>query len=94
MTCQTISNTSVTHGVRHVGPTVPILPAAVAFFADTLGHQIVGVKPGYLAVFVSDGTVMITLWQSTPNAATFDRHQLVGLYHLALRVQDLETVAA
>lgn len=93
MTEQTASHSSTTQGVHHVGLTVPDLPATVAFFTDALGHQIVGTKPDYPAVFVSDGTVMITLWQAAPHAASFDRHRQVGLHHLALRVQDLEALA-
>lgn len=88
------SNPSTTHGVHHVGLTVLDLSATLAFFTDTLGHQIVGTKPDYPAVFVSDGTVMITLWQAAPDAAPFDRRRQVGLHHLALRVHDLEGLAA
>ncbi|MGE0860846.1 MAG: VOC family protein [Gammaproteobacteria bacterium] len=83
----------LTTGAHHVGLTVPDLAAAVAFFTDTLGHRVVGGKPDYPATFVSDGTVLITLWQAAPGAATFDRHRHLGLHHLALRVADLDAVA-
>lgn len=86
--------TALTAGAHHVGLTVPNLNAAVDFFTDTLGHRVVGEKPDYPAVFVSDGTVMITLWQAAPGAARFDRHQHLGLHHLALQVHDLDAVAA
>ena len=46
--------------------------------------------PDYPAVFVSDGTVMITLWQAEDPASAirFDRRRVIGLHHLALRVPD------
>lgn len=84
----------LTAGTHHVGLTVPDLATAVAFFTDALGLRVVGGKPDYPATFVSDGTVMITLWQAAPGAATFDRHHHLGLHHLALRVADLDAVAA
>ena len=80
---------AVTRGVHHVGLTVPDLAAARGFFVDTLGFRQVGQRPEYPAVFVSDGTVMITLWQAAdPASATaFDRANNVGLHHLALQVE-------
>ena len=80
----------VTRGAHHIGLTVPDLTATRAFFVDTLGYAQVGEKPDYPAVFVSDGTVMITLWQVTDpaRATAFDRKQVVGLHHLALAVAD------
>ena len=85
-----MSDTPVTQGVHHVGLTVPNLERVRAFFLDTLGFRQVGAKPEYPAVFVSDGQVMITLWQATDgeNAVPFDRRNNVGLHHLALRLPD------
>ena len=88
------SNAPATHGVHHVGLTVPDLAATRSFFTDALGYRVVGEKPDYPAVFVSDGTLMVTLWQADAAAAAFDRHHQVGLHHLALRVADLDGVAA
>lgn len=93
MTEPTPPGAALTAGAHHVGLTVPDLHAAVNFFTDALGHRIVGEKPDYPAVFVSDGTVMITLWQAAPGAAAFDRHRHLGLHHLALQVRDLDGVA-
>ncbi|WP_313953702.1 VOC family protein [Accumulibacter sp.] len=77
---------AVTRGVHHVGLTVPDIAATRAFFVDVLGFDQVGERPDYPAVFVSDGTVMITLWQAAdPATATaFDRKNVIGLHHLAL----------
>ncbi len=84
-----------TQGVHHVGLTVPDINIARAFFVDALGFTQVGEKPEYPAVFVSDGTVMITLWRAEdPATATgFNRRSNIGLHHLALQVastRDLE----
>ncbi|MBV1931691.1 MAG: VOC family protein [Porticoccaceae bacterium] len=81
-----------TQGAHHVGLTVPNLAQARDFFIDVLGYQQVGGKPEYPAVFVSDGSIMITLWQAeNPEAVTsFDRRNNIGLHHLALGVSDVE----
>ncbi len=77
-----------TGGAHHVGLTVPDLAEAVRFFQDGLDFQKVGEVPAYPAAFLSDGEVMITLWQATDGTAAvgFDRHRNLGLHHLALRV--------
>ncbi|MEM1231165.1 MAG: VOC family protein [Pseudomonadota bacterium] len=84
-----------TAGAHHVGLTVPDITAAAHFFIDALGFAPVGEVPDYPALFVSDGTVMITLWQAEhPATATpFDRRRNIGLHHLALVVHDLDAVA-
>ncbi len=81
-----------TNGVHHVGLTVPNLAVTLTFFTDVLGYQTVGEIPDYPAVFLSDGTTMITLWQvkDIENAVPFDRHNVVGLHHLALTVDSID----
>ena len=82
-----------TRGVHHAGLTVPDLAAAKTFFEEGLGFEQVGEIPDYPAVFLSDGAVMITLWQAAngAGAAPFDRRHSIGLHHLALEVAgDLE----
>ena len=83
-------DTALTKGVHHVGLTVPDLAATRTFFTDTLGYAVAGEVSDYPAVFVSDGTTLITLWQATdPASATpFDRKSVIGLHHLALAVAD------
>lgn len=80
----------LTHGAHHIGLTVPDLDAARAFFCDALGFEVVGEVPAYPAVFVSDGSVLLTLWRATdPQVAIpFDRRANIGLHHLALAVSD------
>lgn len=50
-----------TRGVHHVGLTVPDLAAARRFFVEELGYVVRAEKPEPPAVFVSDGTTLITL---------------------------------
>ncbi len=79
---------ALTQGAHHIGLTVPDIAETRDFFTTVLGYDVVGERPAYPAVFVSDGTVMITIWQATdPASATpFNRKTNVGLHHLALKV--------
>ena len=83
-----------TNGIHHLGLTVPNLAQAREFFVDALGFSQVGEKPNYPAVFVSDGAVMITLWQANEGATAFDRHTNIGLHHFALEVPGHEALEA
>ena len=87
---------AATRGVHHVGLTVPNLAETRAFFIDTLGFTQVGEKPDYPAAFVSDGSVMITLWQAADaeSAVPFDRRNVIGLHHVALKVENPEALEA
>lgn len=91
-----MSETAKTEGVHHVGLTVPDIAATRDFFCDTLGFAVVGEKPDYPAVFVSDGSIMLTLWQAADPASAvgFDRRANVGLHHVALKVPDRESLDA
>jgi catechol 2,3-dioxygenase-like lactoylglutathione lyase family enzyme len=88
--------TAQTKGAHHIGLTVPDLAATRNFFINTLGYEQVGEVPDYPAVFVSDGTLLITLWQAQDpsNAVPFDRKNNVGLHHLALMVENHEVLNA
>ena len=85
-----MSSSAKTQGIHHAGLSVPDLAAARTFFQDALGFRQVGEVPDYPAVFLSDGTVLITLWQveDPARAVPFDRRHVIGLHHLALRVAD------
>lgn len=86
----------LTQGVHHVGITVPNLEETNVFFVETLGFNQIGEVPDYPATFLSDGTIMITLWQAedAANATPFDRKNVIGLHHLALIVADQEALDA
>ena len=81
--------TTSTAGIHHLGLTVPNVAQTSAFFVEALGFKIVAQKPDYPAVFVSDGVILLTLWQAQSEApTTFDRKSNVGLHHFALRLAD------
>ncbi len=78
----------LTAGIHHLGLTVLNARATAHFFERVLGFDIVTEKPDYPAYFVSDGTVLLTLWQvQTTDPAPFDRKASLGLHHFALRLR-------
>ena len=83
-----------TQGAHHIGLAVRDVEAARDFFVDALGYGVAAERPDYPAIFVSDGTTLLTLWQvADPASATpFDRRANIGLHHLALRVADLDAL--
>ena len=89
------TTSAITQGAHHIGLTVPNLAQTRAFFLDTLGYEQVGEVPDYPAAFLSDGNIMITLWQAADpdNAVSFDRKNNIGLHHVALKVSDTDTLA-
>lgn len=82
------NNDATTRGAHHVGLTVPNLEESRRFFSETLGFEQVGERPEYPAVFLTDGNLMITLWEAADpdHAVPFDRRNGIGLHHLALAV--------
>jgi len=85
---------AITQGAHHLGLTVSDLAATRDFFVNVLEFSQVGDVPDYPAVFLSDGTLLLTLWQATdPASATpFDRKTNIGLHHFALKVDSIETL--
>ena len=85
---------SLTEGAHHIGLAVRDVTEARDFFVDALGFTVAAERPDYPAIFVSDGTTLLTLWQvaDPASAASFDRRANIGLHHLALRVADLEAL--
>lgn len=83
-----MSTSPLTQGAHHIGLTVPDVKKARDFFVNTLGLGQVAERPDYPAIFVSDGTVMLTLWQAEDPASAigFDRKNVIGLHHFALKV--------
>ncbi len=55
-----------------------------------------GEVPDYPAVFLTDDTTMITLWQaeSPASAVPFNRKNVIGLHHLALNVDGADALDA
>ncbi|NNE85943.1 MAG: VOC family protein [Alphaproteobacteria bacterium] len=91
-----MSTTAITRGAHHIGLTVPDIGKTGRFFTDTLGFTQVGEIADYPAVFLSDGTTMITLWGAADpkTAVSFDRKNVIGLHHLALTVEDADALAS
>ena len=85
---------AMTQGAHHIGLAVRDVTEARDFFVEALGFTVAAERPDYPAIFVSDGTTLLTLWQvAHPAGATaFDRRANIGLHHLALRVADLDTL--
>lgn len=85
---------AITQGAHHVGLTVPSIDDTRDFFVNILQFQQVGEVPDYPAYFLSDGTLLLTLWQAAdPATATpFDRKTNIGLHHFALKVDGLDTL--
>ncbi|EEA01898.1 Glyoxalase/bleomycin resistance protein/dioxygenase [Burkholderia sp. H160] len=84
----------LTLGIDHLGLTVRDLNLTRDFFVQCLGWKQVGERPAYPAAFVSDGHVVLTLWQVTDpgRLVEFDRKTHIGLHHLALRVASEEAL--
>lgn len=94
---QASSNTSnaqslapATQGIHHLGLTVKDVKETAAFFCEQLNFNVVREVPDYPAIFISDGSIMLTLWQATQTdtAVPFNRHNNIGLHHFALKVTD------
>ena len=81
-------NTVMTQGLNHLGLTVKDLQASSDFFINTLGWKKAGGYPDYPSIFVTDGNIFLTLWQTKEDrkAVAFNRKHNVGLHHLALTV--------
>ena len=89
-------NTPATQGLHHLGLTVSRLEETADFFIRILDWTEVRRDENYPAIFVSDGKIMLTLWQAqTGKPRAFDKNSQIGLHHLALQVvseQQLEAV--
>lgn len=90
----TENNPIKTLGIHHLGLSVPNIQETAEFFIEYLGFKQVGEKPDYPAIFISNGTIMLTLWKikNQENMNIFDRQSNVGLHHFALNVINLETL--
>ena len=84
----------MTTGLNHIGLTVKNLSASSDFFIHTLGWKQAGGYPDYPSIFVTDGKIFVTLWQTKnpEHAIEFDRKNHIGLHHLALTVNSEETL--
>jgi catechol 2,3-dioxygenase-like lactoylglutathione lyase family enzyme len=79
-------NTPLTKGCHHIGLTVSNLEESAGFFTDILGWKEVRRDQAYPAIFVTDGTIMVTLWETQTLPNPFNKNQNVGLHHVAFTV--------
>jgi len=75
-----------TLNIHHLGLAVSDLKATTNFFTTCLDWSVTRKDLEYPANFVTNGHIMITLWQTNVGANGFDFRQNVGLHHFALKV--------
>ena len=86
---------SGTYGIDHLGLTVSDLAASQAFFVEALGWRVFGTNETYPAVYITDGHSKLTLWQQKgADPVEFDRHNNVGLHHVAFKIPDSAALVA
>ncbi|MGD8569304.1 MAG: VOC family protein [Gammaproteobacteria bacterium] len=79
----------ITKGSHHIGLTVSHLEDSAAFFTSLLGWNEVARNEEYPAIFVSDGSIMVTLWATKEEpSAGFNKNKNIGLHHVAFRVEN------
>lgn len=81
-----------TLGLHHLGLSVSKLSASAKFFTDCLGWSVVREIAEHPAIFVSNGHILITLWQADDQARPFDRKRNIGLHHVAIKVPSEEAL--
>jgi catechol 2,3-dioxygenase-like lactoylglutathione lyase family enzyme len=80
--------TPVTRGAHHIGLTVSRLEETAGFFVELLGWKEIRRNNDYPAIFVSDGTTMLSLWATREAPVTaFNKNSNIGLHHVAFRVE-------
>ncbi len=78
----------LTKGIHHIGLTVSKLEESAKFFISLLGWNEVRRNKEYPAIFVSDGSIMVTLWETKEEPSNqFDKNKNVGLHHVAFHVE-------
>lgn len=81
-------------GVDHIALSVSNLEVSTNFFVNTLGFKVAGRDKKYPAVFLNNGQMNLTLWQTSDETVAFDRKHNVGLHHLAIKVSSFEALDA
>lgn len=89
-------NKPITKGAHHIGLTVSKLEESATFFTALLGWKEVRRNEAYPAIYVSDGSVMVTLWAIKEEPSIpFNKNKNAGLHHVAFTVEsedDLNTI--
>lgn len=80
--------TPITKGAHHIGLTVSKLEDSADFFISLLGWKEVKRNNEYPAIFVSDGSIMVTLWAIREQPSNeFNKNKNVGLHHVAFHLE-------
>lgn len=88
-------NNAMTQGTHHIGLTVSRLEESAAFFTSLLGWKEVKRNADYPAIYVSDGSIMVSLWKSKEEPAIpFDKNSNIGLHHVAFMVRSEKDLIA
>jgi len=78
----------ITKGAHHIGLTVSNLEESASFFTSILGWSEVKRNEEYPAIFVSDGSIMLTLWKNKEEPpGQFDKNKNIGLHHVAFQLE-------
>ena len=81
-------STPITKGTHHIGLTVSKLEESADFFTSVLGWKEVKRNEEYPAIYVSDGSIMLSLWAIKEEPSIqFDKNKNVGLHHVAFQVE-------
>lgn len=85
----------ITKGAHHIGLTVSKLEESANFFTSLLGWKEVKRNEEYPAFYVSDGSIMLSLWAiKDESSIAFNKNRNVGLHHLAFRVEHEDALDA
>jgi catechol 2,3-dioxygenase-like lactoylglutathione lyase family enzyme len=80
-------HTPITKGTHHIGLTVSKLEESADFYISLLGWKEVRRNAEYPAIYVSDGSVMVTLWATKEQPSSpFNKNKNIGLHHVAFQV--------
>ncbi len=81
-------------GVDHLGLSVSNLNASEMFFVKYAGFNVSNRDDSYPAVFLNNGSVIITLWRvkEPKTAIKFNRKNNIGLHHVAFSVSSFKAL--
>ena len=86
-------STPITKGTHHIGLTVSKLEESADFFTSLLGWKEVKRNEEYPAIYVSDGSIMLSLWAVKEEPSIpFNKNKNVGLHHVAFHVESEEVL--
>ena len=86
-------STPITKGTHHIGLTVLKLEESADFFISLLGWKEVNRNEEYPAIYVSDGSIMLTLWAIKEDPSIpFNKNKNVGLHHMAFYVESEDSL--